>query len=92
MHTLPRVAYINKLDRVGADFDKSLKSIINKLNGCPLAISRPIGGGGAVVCSHFVLNLFIYLPTVAQWVDLPFSGSYRTFGPSGHDQGSVLGY
>ena len=30
---VPRICFINKLDRVGADYDKSVKSIVEKLNG-----------------------------------------------------------
>ncbi|ACC98973.1 Translation elongation factor [Elusimicrobium minutum Pei191] len=40
---VPRIAYINKMDRIGASFDKSYKSIREKLgaNACP--IQYPIG-------------------------------------------------
>ncbi|WP_424245442.1 elongation factor G [Elusimicrobium posterum] len=40
---VPRIAYINKMDRIGASFEKSYKSIIEKLgaNACP--IQWPIG-------------------------------------------------
>jgi elongation factor G len=40
---VPRIAYINKMDRTGADFRKSAKSIIEKLGGNACPIQLPIG-------------------------------------------------
>lgn len=42
-YKVPRIAFINKMDRVGADFDASLKSIEKKLGGNPVALQLPIG-------------------------------------------------
>ena len=40
---VPRICFINKMDRVGADFEMSLNSIREKLAGNPVAIQAPIG-------------------------------------------------
>jgi len=40
---VPRIAYINKMDRVGADFKKSAQSIVEKLGGNACPIQIPIG-------------------------------------------------
>lgn len=40
---VPRIAYINKMDRVGANFKKAAKSIIEKLGGNACPIQLPIG-------------------------------------------------
>jgi elongation factor G len=40
---VPRICFINKLDRTGADFEKGLKSIHNKLTPNAIAIQLPIG-------------------------------------------------
>jgi elongation factor G len=40
---VPRIAFINKMDRVGADFTMSWHSIKNKLNANPIPIQIPIG-------------------------------------------------
>jgi len=40
---VPRICFINKLDRVGADFEKSLQSIWQKLSPEALALQIPIG-------------------------------------------------
>jgi elongation factor G len=40
---VPRLAYINKMDRVGADFSSVLSEIKQKLKANPVAIQLPIG-------------------------------------------------
>ena len=41
--SVPRICFINKLDRMGADFEKSLKSIWDKLSPNAVALQLPIG-------------------------------------------------
>nr|MDQ2938086.1 elongation factor G [Acidobacteriota bacterium] len=40
---VPRICFINKLDRAGASFDRSFESIITRLGANPIAIQIPIG-------------------------------------------------
>ena len=40
---VPRIAYINKMDRIGANFQRSAKSIVEKLGGNACPIQIPIG-------------------------------------------------
>ncbi|MDD2444480.1 MAG: elongation factor G, partial [Desulfotomaculaceae bacterium] len=40
---VPRIAYINKMDRVGADFTEGIKMIRERLGANPVAIQMPIG-------------------------------------------------
>ncbi|XOA42882.1 MAG: elongation factor G [Candidatus Nealsonbacteria bacterium] len=40
---VPRICFINKLDRMGADFEKSLESIWKKLSPKAVALQLPIG-------------------------------------------------
>ncbi|SHJ76332.1 elongation factor G [Desulfofundulus thermosubterraneus] len=40
---VPRIAYINKMDRVGADFFRSMSMIRERLGANPVAIQLPIG-------------------------------------------------
>ncbi|KUK85354.1 MAG: Elongation factor G [Desulfofundulus kuznetsovii] len=40
---VPRIAYINKMDRIGADFFQSLAMIKERLGANPIAIQLPIG-------------------------------------------------
>src|SRR5215204_6113936 len=40
---VPRICFINKLDRAGASFDRSFESIITRLGANPVAVQIPIG-------------------------------------------------
>ena len=42
-YNVPRICFINKMDRVGADFFRSIDSISHRLNANPVAIQLPIG-------------------------------------------------
>jgi elongation factor G len=42
-YSVPRIAYINKMDRIGADFDKGVQTMIDRLGAHPVPIQLPIG-------------------------------------------------
>src|ERR687883_440193 len=42
-YNVPRICFINKLDRAGASFERSFQSIITRLGANPVAIQIPIG-------------------------------------------------
>ena len=42
-YKIPRIAFVNKLDRLGASFQKSLDSISERLSLKPLAVQWPLG-------------------------------------------------
>ena len=42
-YRVPRICFVNKMDRVGADFARTLGQIDTKLQGNPVAIQLPIG-------------------------------------------------
>ncbi len=42
-YRVPRLCFVNKMDRVGADFKRTLAQIESKLQGNPVAIQLPIG-------------------------------------------------
>jgi elongation factor G len=44
-YNVPRIAFINKMDRVGADFHAAIKSMKDRLNAKPLPLILPIGSG-----------------------------------------------
>ncbi len=45
-YTVPRIAYINKMDRTGADFDQGVQTMIDRLGANPVPIQLPIGAEG----------------------------------------------
>jgi elongation factor G len=42
-YNVPRIAFINKMDRIGADFFKAVQSIVDRLGAKPVPIQIPIG-------------------------------------------------
>ncbi|MCR9292921.1 MAG: elongation factor G [bacterium] len=53
-YQVPRIVFINKLDREGADFYRVLEEIGPRLNANPVAIQIPVGMGPAHVADPFV--------------------------------------
>jgi elongation factor G len=43
---VPRIAYINKMDRIGADFERGVQTMIDRLAAHPVPIQLPIGAEG----------------------------------------------
>src|SRR5499426_1576438 len=42
-YRVPRICFVNKMDRIGADFKRTFSQIISKLEANPVAIQLPIG-------------------------------------------------
>jgi len=42
-YRVPRICFVNKMDRIGADFKRTLEQIETKLGGNPVAVQLPIG-------------------------------------------------
>ncbi|MFT3693954.1 MAG: elongation factor G [Kofleriaceae bacterium] len=41
-HRVPRIVFVNKLDRVGADFDRAVDQVRSRLKAKPVVINRPL--------------------------------------------------
>ncbi|MFM8324054.1 MAG: GTP-binding protein, partial [Pirellulaceae bacterium] len=50
---VPRLVFINKLDREGADFDAVFEEMSKRLNANPIAIQIPVGQGPPHVANPF---------------------------------------
>jgi elongation factor G len=44
-YNVPRMCFINKMDRTGANFDRTVSMIVSRLKGNPVAIQFPYGSG-----------------------------------------------
>ena len=44
-YNVPRLAFINKMDRVGADFDRAVRMMKERLGANPIPIQIPMGSG-----------------------------------------------
>ena len=47
-YNVPRICFINKMDKMGADFEHAIETIRKRLNARPVAIQIPIGAGSEV--------------------------------------------
>ena len=45
-YSVPRICFVNKLDRTGADFYRCVQMIIDRLNAVPAVMQLPIGSEG----------------------------------------------
>jgi elongation factor G len=63
-HRVPRIAFVNKMDRVGADLDAAVASIRERLHPTPLVVQLPIGGEGEFVGVVDLLRM-----RALRWVD-----------------------
>jgi len=48
-YDVPRICFVNKLDRVGAEFHRCVDMIITRLNATPAVVQLPIGAEGDFV-------------------------------------------
>ena len=42
-YNVPRICFVNKLDRIGAEFHRCVDMIVTRLNAVPLVLQIPIG-------------------------------------------------
>jgi len=51
-YSVPRICFVNKMDRIGADFERTMDSIRHRLKAVPIPVQYPIGSedkfGGVV--------------------------------------------
>lgn len=52
-YKVPRMCFINKMDRIGADFYRTVQMVIDRLQATPLVIQLPIGAGGPEAVKPF---------------------------------------
>jgi elongation factor G len=42
-YSVPRICFVNKMDRVGADMENTIQMIVDRLSGTPVTLQLPIG-------------------------------------------------
>lgn len=79
-YNVPRIAFINKMDRTGANFDRCISMIIERLAGNPVAIQMPYGSGddfGGII-DLLAMELIIYNDDLGQDIQRhPIPESHR---------------
>ena len=61
-YKVPRICYLNKMDKPNADFSMSIQSVVDKLKCQPLVLHYPIGTGkefeGVVDLINMEMNMW----------------------------------
>ncbi len=52
-YKVPRMCFVNKMDRIGADFYRTVDMVVDRLQAVPLVIQLPIGAGGPEAVKAF---------------------------------------
>jgi len=69
---VPRIAFVNKMDRVGADFFRVVQMIRDRLGACPLVLQLPIGSE-----EHFRGVIDLVQMKAIIWDDESLGAKYR---------------
>ncbi len=73
-YNVPRIAYVNKMDRIGADFYAVVEEIREKLKAVPLPLSLPIGVESAYEGNIDLINMQeVHWDLDSEGADLRFS-------------------
>jgi elongation factor G len=78
-YRVPRIAFVNKMDRVGADFDNCVAQIRQRLGANPIAIQMPVGIEDAF---RGVVDL-VEMKTVL-WRDEELGAKFDVYAIDGH--------
>jgi len=70
---VPRIAFINKMDRVGADFDRGVEMMKDRLGAKPVPVQLPIGSE-----EHFRGVIDLVAMKAVLWDDDSLGARYRT--------------
>ena len=52
-YNVPRMCFVNKMDRIGADFYRTVQMVEDRLQATPLVIQLPVGAGGPEAVKPF---------------------------------------
>ncbi len=70
---VPRICFINKMDKMGADFERAIETIRKRLNARPVAIQLPIGSE-----SNFKGIIDLFEMKAAVWLEETLGAKFET--------------
>ncbi|MBM2816644.1 MAG: fusA [Ignavibacteria bacterium] len=71
MYSVPRIAFVNKMDRTGADFARVLKMMKSKFGANPVAVQIPIGAEDTFIgCIDLIKMKAIYFDFENQGINI----------------------
>jgi elongation factor G len=88
-YQVPRIAYINKMDRIGADFEQGVQTMVDRLGAHPVPIQLPIGAESDFegVVDLVMMKAVVYkdeLGTEQETVEIPESLAERAVAGREH--------
>ncbi|HTZ62978.1 MAG TPA: elongation factor G [Solirubrobacteraceae bacterium] len=88
-YQVPRIAYINKMDRIGADFQQGVQTMVDRLGAHPVPIQLPIGAESDFegVVDLVTMKAVVYkdeLGTEQETVEIPEPLAERAVGGREH--------
>ena len=71
-YRVPRIAFINKMDRIGADFESAVQTMIDRLGAHPVPVQLPIGAEGdfAGIIDLVAMKAIIYRDELGKEFDV----------------------
>ena len=77
-YDVPRICFVNKMDKMGADFYFTVQTIIDRLGARPLVVQLPIGAESDFLGVVDLLEMKAYrLARRRQWVTVTMGSSYE---------------
>src|SRR5579862_9893788 len=73
-YRVPRICFVNKMDRMGADFDHVIRTIRQRLGAHPVPLQFPLGGGG-----NFIGIINFLEQNVVVWLEETLGAKYEIF-------------
>jgi elongation factor G len=73
-YRVPRIAFVNKMDRVGADFDHCIRTMRQRLSAHPVPVQFPLGKE-----EHFIGIIDFIDQKAVVWKDETLGAEYETF-------------
>jgi elongation factor G len=71
-YNVPRICFVNKMDRVGADFHRCVRMIVDRLGAVPMVLQLPIGSE-----SDFVGVVDLIRMKAIVWTDETMGAEYK---------------
>ncbi len=68
-YKVPRMCFVNKMDRIGADFYRTVDMVRDRLQAVPLVIQLPVGAGGPEAVKPYVGLIDIVKMKALIWLD-----------------------
>ncbi len=69
-YNVPRMCFVNKMDRIGADFYRTVQMVEDRLQANPLVIQIPVGAGGPEAVQAFEGLVDIVRMKALMWRDV----------------------